>query len=67
MAQVWQCDRCRAVSRNGTVDDPPDGWEQRAMPVRGSDGARSSMRTTLCAYCDGALHEWLHHFDEGDQ
>lgn len=60
MALVWRCDRCHAVSIDGTVDDPPDGWEQRSMPVRGSEGARSSMAQTLCGECDDALYAWFH-------
>lgn len=60
MAQVWQCDRCEAVSKNGNIDDPPDGWIIRDMPVRGSEGARSSMAITLCMECDDRLYEWLH-------
>lgn len=60
MALVWQCDRCYVSSRNGNIDDPPEGWVFRAMPVRGSEGARSSMDVTLCSSCDDSLYEWLH-------
>lgn len=58
MAQVWQCDRCEVVSKNGNVDDPPDGWERRDVPVRGSQGARSSMTWVLCNECDDDLYLW---------
>jgi hypothetical protein len=60
MAQVWQCDRCEAISKNGDVDDPPEGWERRSLPVRGSEGARSSMDSTLCMACDDDLYAWFH-------
>lgn len=59
MALVWSCDRCDCVSSNGTVDDPPEGWVTRSMPVRGSEGARSSMEQTLCDLCDDSLYEWF--------
>lgn len=60
MALVWQCDRCRRSSNAGSADDPPEGWEERLMPVRGSEGARSSMVSTLCDACDDQLYAWLH-------
>ncbi len=60
MAQVWQCDRCDVVSRNGDVDDPPEDWVTRSMPVRGSEGARSSMDAHLCAECDDSLYDWFY-------
>lgn len=67
MALVWQCDHCEVVSNNGNVDDPPDEWVTRSLPVRGSQGARSSMDATLCAYCDDALYEWLRAMQNGSK
>lgn len=59
MAQVWQCDRCDKVDDTGNVDDPPDTFERRSMPVRGSEGARSSMDAVICQECDDSLYEWF--------
>lgn len=59
MAQIWQCDRCYRTSRSGDADDPPPEWVNRDMPVRGSEGAKSSMRQTLCDSCDQALYLWF--------
>ena len=59
MAQVWQCDRCEIVSKAGNIDDPPDGWERRTMPVRGSQGARSSRDVVICDECDDDLYLWV--------
>lgn len=58
MAQVWQCDRCHTISDLGNIDDPPDNWERRTMPVRGSQGARSSRDAVICADCDDSLYAW---------
>lgn len=60
MAQVWMCDRCSKISRNGDVDDPPEEWNNYDMPVRGSEGARSRGVVTICSTCDDSLYEWLH-------
>lgn len=60
MALVWRCDRCKVVSNLGDVDDPPDGWERRVLPVRGSEGARSDGAYTLCGECDDALYAWFY-------
>jgi hypothetical protein len=65
MGLVWRCDRCKAVSNAGNVDDPPETWEWRSMPVRGSQGARSSMDQVLCADCDDSLYEWLRAGENG--
>lgn len=59
MAMVWRCDRCKTVSDEGNVDDPPDDWERRVLPVRGSTGARSDAEFVLCAACDDSLYDWL--------
>lgn len=59
MALVWQCDRCGQVSKSGDVDDPPDDWVRRDMPVRGSEGARSDMTVTVCDACDDDLYGWF--------
>ena len=64
MALVWQCDRCDKVSDMGDVDDPPEGWERRTVPVRGSEGARSSAELVICAECDDSLYQWLHNGDD---
>jgi len=56
---VWQCDRCRAVSGNGNVDDPPDDWGLLDAPVRGSGGAKSTRSVVLCAACDDDLYQWF--------
>lgn len=60
MALVWRCDRCQRVSGMGDVDDPPEDWERRSMPVRGSQGARSNGEVVLCEECDDDLYRWLH-------
>jgi hypothetical protein len=59
MALVWQCDRCDKVSNAGDVDDPPDNWVHRTVPVRGSTGAKSSREAVLCPDCDDSLYAWL--------
>ena len=68
MALVWQCDRCKGItSQGGNVDDPPDNWSARDMPVRGSSGARSSMPVVLCVGCDDELYEWFHNPPASDE
>lgn len=66
MAQVWQCDRCDVVSKDGNVDDPPEDWVTRSLPIRGSEGARSSMDSTLCTACDDLLYKWFYYRQGGD-
>lgn len=63
MAQVWQCDRCKVVSDMGNVDEPPEGWEEYRVPVRGSEGARSTMNMVLCSGCEDSMYRWLHRQD----
>jgi hypothetical protein len=60
MSLVWRCDRCKAISDMGNVDDPPEDWERRVLPVRGSQGARSDAGYTLCRECDDDLYRWFH-------
>lgn len=60
MALIWQCDRCDATSKDGNIDDPPDGWVTRTVPMRGSEGARGHQDYTLCTECDDDLYRWLH-------
>jgi hypothetical protein len=60
MSQVWKCDRCEATSDMGIVDDPPDDWVRRSMPVRGTSGNRSDMTADLCPSCDDDLYAWFH-------
>jgi hypothetical protein len=60
MSQAWKCDRCGATSDLGNVDDPPDDWVRRSMPVRGTSGNRSDMTADLCGPCDDSLYEWFH-------
>lgn len=57
---AWRCDRCHKVSTFGDIDTLPPDWEHRNMPVRGSEGARSSGRVVLCDDCDDSLYRWLH-------
>lgn len=66
MALAWQCDRCGAVSSGGydqkdRQHTPPEDWRQFSGPVRGSQGARSSMTTVICDTCDDDLYQWLTH------
>jgi len=64
MGTVWQCDRCKKVAHDfGGADavDLPENWVDRSMPVRGSEGARSHLMTTLCHECDDDLYDWLHY------
>jgi hypothetical protein len=63
MALVWRCDRCKTVSEQGLAyidndgeNEPPDGWERRILPVRGSQGARSDEAYYLCSECDDDLY-----------
>jgi hypothetical protein len=56
---AWMCDRCQAVSRDGDIDDPPDNWRFQTMPVRGSDGARSTRNVVMCGDCDDSLYRWF--------
>lgn len=60
MALVWQCERCGQVSKLGSPDQLPEGWEIRSLPVRGSQGRRSSGQMALCDACDDSLYDWLH-------
>jgi len=61
MALVWRCDRCKKIGEMGSsADDPPEDWENRNMPVRGSQGARSNSTYLLCNECDDSLYKWLH-------
>jgi hypothetical protein len=53
------CDRCQAVSREGDTDDPPPNWRHALMPVRGSQGARSTRGVVICDDCDDSLYAWL--------
>lgn len=55
---AWRCDRCGLVSGDGNVDDPPPDWRYTAMPVRGSQGARSTSDAVICDVCDDELYEW---------
>lgn len=57
--RVWMCDRCQAINSGGDSEALPDGWESRIMPVRGSEGARSSAARTLCTSCDDLLYKWM--------
>lgn len=59
MSLVWQCDRCMTVSRDGLDDFPPDEWVMLDMPVRGSQGARSRSKQTICRSCDDDLYGWF--------
>lgn len=60
MARGWICDRCKQFSNGGDVDDPPALWVNYTMPVRGSQGARSTGSGTLCDSCYNSLYEWLY-------
>lgn len=60
MALLQRCDRCHKTTDNfDSIDDPPSGWVNRTMPVRGSAGARSDTTTLLCNTCDDSLYRWV--------
>ena len=58
----WMCDRCKATSNAGDIDDPPPNWRFTPMPVRGSGGERSIgiHDAVICGDCDDDLYRWLH-------
>lgn len=58
MSLVWKCDRCGITSDLGDVDDCPEDWRPTTMPVRGSEGAKSTSEVVICADCDDSLYEW---------
>lgn len=53
------CDRCKATSNAGDIDDPPPNWRFTPMPVRGSQGARSTRDAVICDDCDDSLYRWM--------
>jgi hypothetical protein len=55
----WMCDRCKATSNRGDIDDPPPSWVFTRMPVRGSKGARSTGNAVICGDCDDSLYKWM--------
>ena len=63
---AWMCDRCQTASRDGDVDDPPTNWRFTPMPVRGSEGARSTRDVVICDVCDDSLYAWFGYPKVGD-
>lgn len=61
---AWRCDRCGAVSNAGDSEYPPENWQRKLMPVRGSTGARSNRDVVICADCDDSLYDWFVNAEE---
>ena len=58
---AWMCERCGTATRDGNVDDPPDGWMRTVVPVMGSGrNVTGTESPLLCDACADSLYEWRH-------